>query len=237
MEAKAGKRSPFSKFSWADEVEKEEKQETRDTVRDLLPRENLNWQLNPFGDARPREVVLEERAINWKTNDRELGQQSNLRRSIKSKENIPLVPSSTKRTEQKWAARKNHKMKNNSPLVPVIKHLPKNIVALSDIGCENLGYKRCPANCKITANFPLQVRHGFHSPYMVFIPPSKMNKVGEMKMSPHIEMTINVKDVGCTRKCGEERFFCEKEDIQASKRIQFSKTRIRLPMERFTVGG
>ncbi|OMO82064.1 Plant specific eukaryotic initiation factor 4B [Corchorus olitorius] len=69
-----------SVFSWADEVEREEKEEAAaaaaaggfDQAQLQQPRQKKP---NPFGSARPREVVLQEKGIDW----RKLDQQSPLR--------------------------------------------------------------------------------------------------------------------------------------------------------------
>ncbi|KAF4364529.1 uncharacterized protein LOC115708082 [Cannabis sativa] len=52
-------------LSWADEVEKEEEEEAQ---ADLLC-QTKTQKPNPFGSARPREVVLKERGIDWRVID------------------------------------------------------------------------------------------------------------------------------------------------------------------------
>ncbi|XP_010268051.1 PREDICTED: uncharacterized protein LOC104605124 [Nelumbo nucifera] len=77
-----GSGSRPSSWSWADEVEKEEEEEAQlQRLQQLKP--------NPFGSARPREVVLEEKGIDWRKMDRKLHEPSNLRENIVLKENIP----------------------------------------------------------------------------------------------------------------------------------------------------
>ncbi|KAF9669283.1 hypothetical protein SADUNF_Sadunf14G0091600 [Salix dunnii] len=49
-------------FSWADEVEKEEEEQARF-------QEHQKQKPNPFGSARPREVVLQEKGIDWRRFD------------------------------------------------------------------------------------------------------------------------------------------------------------------------
>ncbi|GLT70261.1 hypothetical protein SLA2020_423540 [Shorea laevis] len=89
-----------SVLSWADEVEKEEE-------------DALKQKLNPFGSARPREVVLQERGVDWRKLDLDLQQTSNLRNRArnekKSKENIP-APN----------ARANAKKQCEVPWVPLV---------------------------------------------------------------------------------------------------------------------
>lgn len=59
-------------FSWADEVEKEEAEEARIGA---CERERPN----PFGSARPREVVLQEKGVDWRKLDQDVHQGSNTR--------------------------------------------------------------------------------------------------------------------------------------------------------------
>ena len=61
----------FAAFSWADEVEKEEAQ--------AQPHQIQKQKTNPFGSARPREVVLQERGIDWRKLDQDLIPLSNIR--------------------------------------------------------------------------------------------------------------------------------------------------------------
>ncbi|PON72425.1 Eukaryotic initiation factor [Trema orientale] len=53
-------------LSWADEVEKEEQEQEEATQA------HQTHKPNPFGSARPREVVLQERGIDWRTTDQDL---------------------------------------------------------------------------------------------------------------------------------------------------------------------
>lgn len=54
-------------FSWADEVEKEEQISPAEKTK-KKPHEMPN---NPFGSARPREVVLEEKGLDWRKFDQD----------------------------------------------------------------------------------------------------------------------------------------------------------------------
>ncbi|KAL0011227.1 hypothetical protein SO802_006335 [Lithocarpus litseifolius] len=76
----------FAAFSWADEVEKEEEAQAQ-------PHQIQKQKTNPFGSARPREVVLQERGIDWGKLDQDLITLSNVRNKAQSekscKENIP----------------------------------------------------------------------------------------------------------------------------------------------------
>ena len=60
-----------SAFSWADEVEKEEEEARIRTCE--------RQRSNPFGSARPREVVLQEKGIDWRKLDQDLHRSSNMR--------------------------------------------------------------------------------------------------------------------------------------------------------------
>lgn len=62
-----------SGFSWADEVEKEEEEE------EARIRTCERQKPNPFGSARPREVVLQEKGIDWRKLDQDLHRSSNAR--------------------------------------------------------------------------------------------------------------------------------------------------------------
>ncbi|OEL17821.1 hypothetical protein BAE44_0021159 [Dichanthelium oligosanthes] len=60
-------------FSWADEVEREEQEQV--TMQQQQPRREAKREqvkADPFGAARPREVVLAEKGIDWRARDREL---------------------------------------------------------------------------------------------------------------------------------------------------------------------
>ncbi|KQK04100.2 eukaryotic translation initiation factor 4B1 [Brachypodium distachyon] len=63
-------------FSWADEVEREEQQLYEQQQQPAPPprREEKNEpaKTDPFGAARPREVVLAEKGVDWRARDREL---------------------------------------------------------------------------------------------------------------------------------------------------------------------
>lgn len=64
-----GSRS-VSILSWADEVEKEEQEEAGAQAH--LLHQTKTQKPNPFGSARPREVVLQERGIDWRIIDQGL---------------------------------------------------------------------------------------------------------------------------------------------------------------------
>lgn len=64
----------FEAFSWADEVEKEEEEEAQAQLHQIQKQKT-----NPFGSARPREVVLQERGIDWRKLDQDLIHLSNIR--------------------------------------------------------------------------------------------------------------------------------------------------------------
>lgn len=59
-------RSAF-KLSWADEVEREEREEVSQSQSQSQSRQKSN----PFGSARPREIVLQERGIDWRILDQD----------------------------------------------------------------------------------------------------------------------------------------------------------------------
>ncbi|CAK7348383.1 unnamed protein product [Dovyalis caffra] len=59
-------------FSWADEVEKEEEEQARF-------QEQQKQKSNRFGSARPREVVFQEKGIDWRKLDFHLQQPSHMR--------------------------------------------------------------------------------------------------------------------------------------------------------------
>lgn len=63
-------------FSWADEVEREEREQQQQQEQVAMPqrREAKREQsrADPFGAARPREVVLAEKGVDWRARDCEL---------------------------------------------------------------------------------------------------------------------------------------------------------------------
>lgn len=59
-------------FSWADEVEREEREQRQEEQRRETEREREQIKADPFGAARPREVVLAEKGVDWRARDREL---------------------------------------------------------------------------------------------------------------------------------------------------------------------
>ncbi|KAL4626989.1 hypothetical protein ACB092_05G135400 [Castanea dentata] len=141
----------FAAFSWADEVEKEEEEEEAQAQ----PLQIQKQKTNPFGSARPREVVLQERGIDWRKLDQDLIPLSNKRNKAKSekscKENVPAPaahvfdiiqsdpPSrsleqkpvvtrfSSKRREVPWVPLAHQ---NQIPLIvsPPLRYPPKNLI-------------------------------------------------------------------------------------------------------------
>ncbi|KAH7666645.1 Plant specific eukaryotic initiation factor 4B protein [Dioscorea alata] len=122
-------------FSWADEVEREEEEA------------KVKRKANPFGDARPREVVLEEKGVDWRKLDRERDLHSILREdertsmvnahirtmSINEREQFPLA----QRCEIKNTKHVSHanakscvQLEPPSTFVPPLKYPPKNIATL-----------------------------------------------------------------------------------------------------------
>lgn len=81
-------RKTSGRFSWADEVEKEEEEEEKAQAH-LLHQQKPTKRPNPFGSARPREIVLQERGIDWRNLDHQL-QSSNLRSSSSPPSQNPL---------------------------------------------------------------------------------------------------------------------------------------------------
>ncbi|TKW12236.1 hypothetical protein SEVIR_5G023800v4 [Setaria viridis] len=61
-------------FSWADEVEREEREQVamQQQQEEEAKREQIKAKADPFGAARPREVVLAEKGVDWRARDREL---------------------------------------------------------------------------------------------------------------------------------------------------------------------
>jgi hypothetical protein len=78
MENGGGGAKPTTRFtfSWADEVEREEREQAAIQQQLLLPRrqeaKREQIKADPFGAARPREVVLAEKGVDWRARDREL---------------------------------------------------------------------------------------------------------------------------------------------------------------------
>ncbi|GMI85822.1 hypothetical protein HRI_002251500 [Hibiscus trionum] len=67
-----------SVFSWADEVEKEEEEEAAAAASSEAQPQQRQKKPNPFGSARPREVVLQDKGIDWRQLDLHLQQPSPL---------------------------------------------------------------------------------------------------------------------------------------------------------------
>lgn len=141
-------------FSWADEVEREEEEQARF-------QEHQKQKPDPFGSARPREVVLLEKGIDWRKLDFHLQQPSHKRQldppyGKQCKENIPafaaldripsVTPSKSLKTELEDA---NSEVKRSEILrvplatesqipatfVPPLRYPPKNVIpSLSESG-------------------------------------------------------------------------------------------------------
>ncbi|XP_052165545.1 eukaryotic translation initiation factor 4B1-like [Oryza glaberrima] len=86
-------------FSWADEVEREEaaeqQQEEDDDEENQPPppprrcgETGEQAKANPFGAARPREVVLAEKGVDWRARDRELDDASRRGSAIRSRSRV-----------------------------------------------------------------------------------------------------------------------------------------------------
>ncbi|KAG9459578.1 hypothetical protein H6P81_004086 [Aristolochia fimbriata] len=93
-----------SGFSWADEVEEEEKKKLEEE------NEKSTKRPNPFGSARPREKVLEEKGIDWQKLDQQLNRSS--RKEKKQKENIPAT---TVQAERKGISTPNFRCPKQVP--------------------------------------------------------------------------------------------------------------------------
>ncbi|MBA0636343.1 hypothetical protein Godav_005307 [Gossypium davidsonii] len=96
-----------SYFSWADEVEKEEQEAAV-----------AQWQKkpNPFGSARPREVVLQEKGIDWRQLDLHLQQASPLPlQEPRSRNPQPVIVTSTPQIQSPIS------------LVPPLRYPPKYV--------------------------------------------------------------------------------------------------------------
>lgn len=74
MESKSGGNEPARRFafSWADEVEREEREQQQNEQPPRREEKGERVKANPFGAARPREVVLAEKGVDWRARDREL---------------------------------------------------------------------------------------------------------------------------------------------------------------------
>uniref|UniRef100_A0A0D9V052 Uncharacterized protein n=1 Tax=Leersia perrieri TaxID=77586 RepID=A0A0D9V052_9ORYZ len=111
-----GKPARRFSFSWADEVEREEAaqqqqhEEEKDENQPPPPRrggetEEQTTKLNPFGAARPREVVLAEKGVDWRARDLELdgtsrrasAARSRTRAARRHEDSTPATSTSTRR--------------------------------------------------------------------------------------------------------------------------------------------
>ncbi|KAJ4838644.1 hypothetical protein Tsubulata_004237 [Turnera subulata] len=147
-------------LSWADEVEREEEKEEAARAQALQNQRRSN----PFGSARPREVVLQEKGIDWRKLDSHLEQSSTKREALPFKENIPEQPASksinNKVQTNHPAKRLNHKQEdgdlgfkrnqvppvslasqNQIPLafLPLPSYPPRNVVLNSPV-VQNISY-------------------------------------------------------------------------------------------------
>uniref|UniRef100_A0A0E0JHL9 Uncharacterized protein n=1 Tax=Oryza punctata TaxID=4537 RepID=A0A0E0JHL9_ORYPU len=79
-------------FSWADEVEREEQQQEEEVENQPPPRRcgetEEQTKANPFGAARPREVVLAEKGVDWRVRDRELDDASHRGSAIRTRSRV-----------------------------------------------------------------------------------------------------------------------------------------------------
>ncbi|KAK9282297.1 hypothetical protein L1049_005211 [Liquidambar formosana] len=123
-------------FSWADEVEKEEEEEEAAARTQIHEKQRPN----PFGYARPREVVLQEKGFDWRKVDQNLLPPSPTRseppKEKPLKENIP-APAAPLAVNHKlpfhpsWKGRQEHKPENintgsNKREVPQVLSIPQN---------------------------------------------------------------------------------------------------------------
>ncbi|KAF3340555.1 Plant specific eukaryotic initiation factor 4B [Carex littledalei] len=118
------KESSFG-FSWADEVEREEEREKENQIRIQREKqigENIK-KSDPFGAARPREVVLEEKGVDWKILDQDFNFDSSIRecktKRIPKKKPLGIQNSRTNLPCQQTVSCEE--------LVPPLKYPPKNI--------------------------------------------------------------------------------------------------------------
>ncbi|XP_078158897.1 uncharacterized protein LOC144554453 [Carex rostrata] len=120
------KESSFG-FSWADEVEREEEREKENQIRiqrekHIGEKENIK-KSDPFGAARPREVVLEEKGVDWKILDQEFNFDSSIREcKTKKKPNKKPLHIQNSRTNLPC-----QQTVSCEELVPPLKYPPKNI--------------------------------------------------------------------------------------------------------------
>ncbi|KAL5983607.1 hypothetical protein ACLOJK_017695 [Asimina triloba] len=133
--------SKASGFSWADEVEKEEA-EAQAQVQG--PQKS-----NPFGCARPREIVLQEKGINWRKLDEQL-QSSNIRKekqpaatpSANEQKRHPsrsgIVGPYPAQIQQMACSAVCIKQHIQNSLVPPLRYPPKNVTALMENGNQRL---------------------------------------------------------------------------------------------------
>ncbi|XP_077242809.1 uncharacterized protein LOC143883333 [Tasmannia lanceolata] len=133
---------PYSGFSWADEVEKEEEEEAR---AQLLEQHKPNKKPNPFGSARPREVVLQEKGIDWRKLENQNLREDKLKENITTTEasvnKNGLRPPSHRGSKQNTAQMKTARNvcdrvsppsvlpnENHNVSVPPLMYPPKNLI-------------------------------------------------------------------------------------------------------------
>ncbi|KAL3572342.1 hypothetical protein D5086_026246 [Populus alba] len=110
-------------FSWADEVEKEEEEQARF-------QEHQKQKPNPFGSDRPREVVLQEKGIDWRKLDFHLQLPSHIRQLEDPKLCKEKIPASAAPGIDRI-----HSNQNPVPFVPPLRYPPKNAIpSLSESG-------------------------------------------------------------------------------------------------------
>lgn len=97
-----------SGFCWADEVEKEEEEQSQIHLRQ-------HEKPNPFGSARPREVVLQEKGIDWRKFDEKLHHQPSIPRKEKALEPVESL---------------NIQNQDGDSVVPPLRYPPRNIMSL-----------------------------------------------------------------------------------------------------------
>ncbi|KAG1371326.1 hypothetical protein COCNU_16G004200 [Cocos nucifera] len=184
MAEKKIQRASFG-FSWADEVEREEREEEKGKAF-RRKEEKSNRKSDPFGAARPREVVLEEKGVDWRKLDEELDYRSNLRKNKGQKENMFMTtpiskqehssmelrnPNQSKREIQNAITVRPQKLNQHiDELVPPLKYPPKNIMAVMEQirkgrpyeVVDNLHLNRYPCNSDMMGHrnhWPVDASH------------------------------------------------------------------------------
>ncbi|KAL5700902.1 hypothetical protein ACHQM5_026301 [Ranunculus cassubicifolius] len=123
-----------SGFCWADEVEKEEQEEYLNNLTRLQ-------KSNPFGSARPREIVLQEKGVDWREIDQKLVQSSVAREEKYTKENGSEEITELVGEKNLWSAGLEENVENTSigcdqfddsadSVAPPLRYPPKNYMFL-----------------------------------------------------------------------------------------------------------